>query len=533
MGEDQKKAAPRRRKPKRKQPPAAVSSWSPATDSALTAAFSSARPSGKTQCKAALQAELGLKPRPRTPIFLYVGELERAAGFDLVLGALPGLSKVSAQVVVMTPRRGALAAAFEALTLEHPDRLALLVEGGAKDETLLRRALAGSDMLLLPGAGGAGLAWRGLRYGALPVALAGGDTGALLDSLSAGSRKPALSKKGTAPAESLGFLYRSASALALGRAAQKAVAAYREAVRWRRLRNAALRVPELDSVAGALPSAAVSLSGSPVMTLAQSAHQFDTRSAQGAVHIAPRTVAHGAEPTDAPYVDWGPPPPTRYGEDALELLVQSPRRLYGYWEIAPARSAEPGHAHEVQLVLHEGRAERLLASSVADFGDWWIDAEPDREYRLELRSPAGVMVLESARVRTPREDGSPREEAQFVTRPEPARGVAPGAPRPTGAARVTVAPPRVARRLTAADTVRPPERVAKPAAGSRGKVSATPAPARAPKADAAAAKPRRQRLAESAKHRAPASEERPRKGRDGRRSETYTGSSGAPPRGRR
>lgn len=520
----EKKTAPKKKR-RRASRAAALqpshSSWDPERDEALAASFSAGRPAGKAKCKAALQAELGLKARPRTPIFVYAGELEPAAGFDVVLDTLPALFKIAAQVVILAPRGAGLAVRAAAVARQNGERVALLVED---DERLLRRVLAGADVLLLPASSSAGLAWRGLRYGVLPVAMAGSAAATFVRAAStpaaAGSSRLGRGARGrvpakvSAPQDVPGFFFRSASVAAFARAALKAAEAYREAVRWRRLRRAGLLIaqaPEEDD-AGLAVNAPVAQqliprAASPVLTLAHAAHQFDAAPAAATAALAP-------EPPAEPYIDWGPPMPARYGEDALELLVQSPRRLYGYWEVSPRLYAKAGGAPRLELVLHDEIGQRPLSSQAGDFGDWWIDSEPGHSYQLELRSPGGAILLRSGRVKTPRENGSPHHEAQWAARP-PAGGARAPAKAAGRAVRGRVAVRGAVR--AAAGTAAGLEVGQAPAAGAR----------RRPKSEVVAAGSAAP-LAELSERRAPASEERPRRGPG-----SYPSSATPPPRGRK
>ena len=510
------KSKPRRRR----KPPVAVSEsrWNPERDPQIAEPYSAARPAGKARCKAALQAELGFKLRSRAPLFLFAGELDAEHGAERLLDALPALLKTSVQVVLLAPRGGALAPRATHLAREHEERVVLLVE---EDEALLRRALAGADILLVPAAGSGATAWRGLRYGAAVVAPAGSEVPALLAPPPGARRRPAAAAGDDAVSPL--FLFRSVTSLALGRAALKAGEAYRDAAAWRRVRRAAMQVPEQPDES-ALPRLERPLSPalreravSPVMTLAETAHQSTD---------SPAKPGPSAEPAGEPYIDWGPPPPDRYGEDALELLVQSPRRLYGYWELAPERLKKAGDAG-VALVLHVDQEERVLSAQVADLGEWWVDAEPGHRYRMELRDAGGHMLLESARVRTPREAGSEHEAVRFSedrrrsAKPGGVeRGTAPSASRPATRSE----PPRSAAAARPANAA-PRARPAKTAeTARRGVPAARPDRAARP---ASAASPR-------ALSPAPSSLERPRGGGAGPGAdETPFGSSEHVPRKRR
>ena len=75
--------------------------WNPATDPNLAAPYSADDLSGKAINKAALQAELGLKPRPDVPLIGAVSRLNHQKGIDVLIGALDGIVSLDVQVVLL------------------------------------------------------------------------------------------------------------------------------------------------------------------------------------------------------------------------------------------------------------------------------------------------------------------------------------------------------------------------------------------------------------------------------------------------
>ena len=92
------------------------------------------------------------------------------------------------------------------------------------------------------------------------------------------------------------------------------------------------------------------------------------------------------------FIDFGPILPNRYDVDQLKLMVQSPLRVFAYWElrettILMALSSIPVEDRQnFQLFLKwkemdVGR-ERCLDAGTAE--SWWFDTLPEIRYQLEL-----------------------------------------------------------------------------------------------------------------------------------------------------
>jgi hypothetical protein len=112
--------------------------------------------------------------------------------------------------------------------------------------------------------------------------------------------------------------------------------------------------------------------------------------------------------------DLGPALPASYRVDTLCLMIQSPFRLYAYWELTPKylkktlRNFPRDDRSQFQLVIR-CFPTGTSASGWYDVGTashWWFDVSPDVSYQVQLClfSPDyGVIpVLSSNRVQTPR-----------------------------------------------------------------------------------------------------------------------------------
>ena len=120
--------------------------WDPGTDSAAPSTYASSDLSGKAQCKAALQCEVGLPRRADVPLFAMSARLVQQKGFDLVL-ASRRVWHADAQFVFLGAGDAHYRDALLALARERPANVATQF-----DFTDLRehRLLAGADFLLMP-----------------------------------------------------------------------------------------------------------------------------------------------------------------------------------------------------------------------------------------------------------------------------------------------------------------------------------------------------------------------------------------------
>jgi starch synthase len=147
--------------------------WDPERDPHLPAHYSARDLSGKAACKEALQRELGLAVRPRTPLLGIVGRLADQKGLDLVATALGDILARDVQLAILGTGQAEYEEAFRRAAAERPDRMAARI---GFDEGLAHRIEAGADVFLMPSRfEPCGLnQMYSLRYGTVPVVRAVG-----------------------------------------------------------------------------------------------------------------------------------------------------------------------------------------------------------------------------------------------------------------------------------------------------------------------------------------------------------------------
>jgi hypothetical protein len=92
------------------------------------------------------------------------------------------------------------------------------------------------------------------------------------------------------------------------------------------------------------------------------------------------------------FLDFGPPLPSCYDVDHLELMTQSPLRVFAYWELREATIAtaldrvRAQDRQNFQLLLkwrdQTAGQERDLDPGITD--SWWFDTLPENRYQLQL-----------------------------------------------------------------------------------------------------------------------------------------------------
>ncbi|HLJ56905.1 MAG TPA: glycogen synthase GlgA [Chthonomonadaceae bacterium] len=194
--------------------------YDPATDRRIARQFSGESPEGKAVCKAALQAELGLKVSPRTPLVGLVSRLADQKGLDLIRASVEEMLALPVQLALLGTGDRAYEAYFCCLQERYPGRVHARI---AFDVELAQRIYAGSDLFLMPSRfEPCGLGqMMALRYGTVPIVRA---TGGLADSIvdvAAGS-----GDKGN------GFVFTDYSAAALLDTVKRAAGLYRREAAW-------------------------------------------------------------------------------------------------------------------------------------------------------------------------------------------------------------------------------------------------------------------------------------------------------------
>ncbi len=200
----------------------------PARDPALPAQYSAADPAAKAVCKAALQADCGLTPEPRTPVVGMVSRICDQKGHDLVAACADGLAAAGCQLVILGVGDQAMEASLISASKRHPGRIAVRI---GYDAYLAPRIYAGSDMFLMPSRfEPCGLGQLiALRYGSIPIVRR---TGGLADTIRDIGERPRVGN---------GFVFDEMTPEALLGAVTRACGMYANKERWARLMARGMR----------------------------------------------------------------------------------------------------------------------------------------------------------------------------------------------------------------------------------------------------------------------------------------------------
>ncbi len=147
--------------------------WNPESDPLLPAHFDSQKLSGKTICRDALLADLGLAPRPSGPVFGMVARVVAEKGFEILMPLLDRLLSDDVRLIILGEGDPAFETALAMASRRYPTQFAYRRHF---EERLAHLIEAGSDLTLIPSRFEPGglMAMYSLRYGALPVAHASG-----------------------------------------------------------------------------------------------------------------------------------------------------------------------------------------------------------------------------------------------------------------------------------------------------------------------------------------------------------------------
>ncbi|GMY13633.1 granule-bound starch synthase 2, chloroplastic/amyloplastic [Fagus crenata] len=102
---------------------------------------------GKPQCKAALQKELGLPIREDVPVIGFIGRLDHQKGVDLIAEAIPWMMGQDVQLIMLGTGRPDLEQMLRQFENQHHDKIRSWVGFCVKTA---HRITAGSDILLMP-----------------------------------------------------------------------------------------------------------------------------------------------------------------------------------------------------------------------------------------------------------------------------------------------------------------------------------------------------------------------------------------------
>ncbi|GAB4170331.1 MAG: glycogen synthase GlgA [Rhodocyclaceae bacterium] len=203
----------------------------PSADAYISCRYDAAHLECKRENKKSLQARLGLAIDERVPLLGVVSRLTAQKGLDLLAAIADDLVAAGAQLAVLGAGEHALQDGFQDLAHRHPRHIAAVI---GYDDGLARQIEAGADIFLMPSRFepcGLGQMYA-MRYGTIPVVRA---TGGLADTVVDAS--PAATAEGRAT----GFVFREASAAALLHAIRRALDAWHNPPRWRRLQETGMR----------------------------------------------------------------------------------------------------------------------------------------------------------------------------------------------------------------------------------------------------------------------------------------------------
>lgn len=195
--------------------------YDPQHDPALSKPFSAAKPEGKIACKHALRKTLGLTNSPE-PLIGMVTRLADQKGLDILCEALPEIMKLGAGLIILGTGDQKYHTLLTEAAQTYPDQLRVLLQ---YNDALAKQIYAGSDLFLMPSQyEPCGLSQMiAFRYGSVPIAR---KTGGLKDTIANYQPKTG---NGT------GFLFEEYSAKALVAALRRALAAYANRTKWKRL----------------------------------------------------------------------------------------------------------------------------------------------------------------------------------------------------------------------------------------------------------------------------------------------------------
>ncbi len=142
--------------------------WNPATDVNLIKTFNQRRFADKSENKLALQQQVGLERAARTPLLAFIGRAVEQKGIDVVLDALPQLTRMPLQLLLLTSGEPKYEEVLQRFAEQNPTRLAVHI---GYNEGLAHLIYGAADMLLMPSRfEPCGLSQLySMRYGTVPV----------------------------------------------------------------------------------------------------------------------------------------------------------------------------------------------------------------------------------------------------------------------------------------------------------------------------------------------------------------------------
>jgi len=157
--------------------------WNPSTDKLIKKRYSNDRMEGKIDNKKALLEEAGLPFEEGRPLVGVIGGFDAFQGAELLKESLERMIGLDMQLIICGSGEKEYEKYFQDFAADHPDQVAVL---GDYADTLLHLAIAGLDILLMPGKieSCGMLQMFAMNYGTIPVAYAGGGIVETIDDIS-------------------------------------------------------------------------------------------------------------------------------------------------------------------------------------------------------------------------------------------------------------------------------------------------------------------------------------------------------------
>lgn len=145
-----------------------VDEWNPSSDKLIASRYSLDDLSGKAECKAALQKELGLAVLPEVPLVGFIGRLDYQKGPDIIQAALPEFMQDNVQMVMLGSGDASIESWMQWAESTFKDKFRGWVGFSVP---VAHRITAGCDILLMPSRfEPCGLnQLYAMRYGTIPV----------------------------------------------------------------------------------------------------------------------------------------------------------------------------------------------------------------------------------------------------------------------------------------------------------------------------------------------------------------------------
>jgi starch synthase len=195
--------------------------WDPRTDPNIARNYSAATLDDKLENKRALRKELQLAGDDSIPVLGLVSRLTHQKGIDVIAQAAHAIAALPAHIVALGTGDREMVGAMQAVRSRHPHEISVTI---GFDETMAHRIEAGCDLFLMPSRfEPCGMnQMYSQRYGTLPI---GNATGGLVDTIDDGET---------------GFLIDQVTLPALVGGLKRALAAYQDATRWRKMQVTAM-----------------------------------------------------------------------------------------------------------------------------------------------------------------------------------------------------------------------------------------------------------------------------------------------------